>query len=55
MIIVDYANNGSLREYLKNNHKKLDWDAKLNLATQIVGVLMHLHSNNIVHGRLVIP
>ncbi|RHZ86274.1 hypothetical protein Glove_52g34 [Diversispora epigaea] len=52
MIILEYANEGSLRQYLKINFQSLDWNTKLNLAKQIANVLMFLHSNDIVHGKL---
>ncbi|RHZ73569.1 hypothetical protein Glove_230g27 [Diversispora epigaea] len=52
MIVFEYANNGSLRQYLKSNFRKLDWNAKLNLAKQIANILMYLHSNDIIYGRL---
>ncbi|RHZ77262.1 hypothetical protein Glove_183g71 [Diversispora epigaea] len=52
MIILEYTNNGYLRQYLKTNFQKLDWNAKLNLAKRISNVLMYLHSNDIIHGRL---
>ncbi|RHZ81795.1 hypothetical protein Glove_117g177 [Diversispora epigaea] len=51
MIILEYVNEGSLRQYLKTHFQKLDWNAKLNLAKQIANVLMHLHSNNTIHGK----
>ncbi|RHZ59067.1 hypothetical protein Glove_365g218 [Diversispora epigaea] len=52
MIILEYVNNGSLRQHLKTNFQKLDWNAKLNIAKQIADVLKFLHSNNIIHGKL---
>ncbi|RHZ48428.1 hypothetical protein Glove_551g20 [Diversispora epigaea] len=52
MIILEYVNNGSLRQYLKTNFQKMDWNTKLNLAKQIANVLMYLHSNEIIHGKL---
>ncbi|RHZ66127.1 hypothetical protein Glove_309g142 [Diversispora epigaea] len=52
MIILEYSNNGSLRQYLKTNFQKLDWNAKLNIAKQIANVLTFLHSNDIIHGKL---
>ncbi|RHZ79850.1 hypothetical protein Glove_140g77 [Diversispora epigaea] len=53
MIILEYVNEGSLRQYLKTNFQKLDWNAKLNLAKQIANVLMFLHSNDIIHGKFI--
>ncbi|RHZ85794.1 hypothetical protein Glove_60g169 [Diversispora epigaea] len=50
-IILEYVNEGSLRQYLKTNFQKMDWNAKLNLAKQIANVLMFLHSNDIIHGK----
>ena len=50
MIILEYVNNGSLRQHLKTNFQKLDWNAKLNIAN----VLKFLLSNNTIHGKLVI-
>ncbi|RHZ48418.1 hypothetical protein Glove_551g55 [Diversispora epigaea] len=52
MIILKYANNESLRQYLKTNFQKIDWNIKLNLAKQIADVLWYLHSNEIIHGKL---
>ncbi|RHZ80969.1 hypothetical protein Glove_130g169 [Diversispora epigaea] len=52
MIILEYANNNSLRQYLKTNFQKLDWNAKLNIAKQIANVLTILHSNDIIYGKL---
>ncbi|RHZ45835.1 hypothetical protein Glove_646g3 [Diversispora epigaea] len=51
MIILEYVNEGSLRQYLKSNFRKIDWNTKLNLAKQIANVLMILHSNDIIHGK----
>ncbi|RHZ66044.1 hypothetical protein Glove_309g20 [Diversispora epigaea] len=52
MIVLEYSNNGSLREYLKTNFQNLDWNAKLNIAKEITNILTFLHSNDIVHGKL---
>ncbi|RHZ75047.1 hypothetical protein Glove_217g3 [Diversispora epigaea] len=51
MIILEYVNEGSLRQYLKSNFQKMNWNAKLNLAKQTANVLMILHSNDIIHGK----
>ncbi|RHZ60957.1 hypothetical protein Glove_350g141 [Diversispora epigaea] len=52
LIVLEYANNGSLRQYLRTNFQKFDWNIKLNLAKQIANALMNLHDNNIIHGKL---
>ncbi|RHZ43236.1 hypothetical protein Glove_818134g2 [Diversispora epigaea] len=52
MIVLEYVNNGTLRQYLKTNFQKLDWNVKLNLSKQIANALMNLHLNNIIHGKL---
>lgn len=54
MIILEYANNSSLRQFLKTNFRKMDWNAKLNLARQVANALNYLHSDDIVHGKLVV-
>ncbi|RHZ89385.1 hypothetical protein Glove_15g12 [Diversispora epigaea] len=50
MMILEYVSKGSLRQYLKTDFQKMDWNANLNLAKQIANALMHLHSNDIIHG-----
>ncbi|RHZ88304.1 hypothetical protein Glove_23g165 [Diversispora epigaea] len=52
MLILEYANDGSLRQYLKTNFQRLDWNAKLDIAKKIADILMLLHSNDIIHGKL---
>ncbi|RHZ78413.1 hypothetical protein Glove_165g3 [Diversispora epigaea] len=52
ILVLEYANGGTLREHLKSNFKKLEWSDKLNIARQIVKAIEHLHSNDIVHGDL---
>ncbi|RHZ70764.1 hypothetical protein Glove_267g31 [Diversispora epigaea] len=52
MIVLEYVNGDSLRQYLKTNFQKMDWNVKLNLAKQIANILMHLHSNDIIHDGI---
>ena len=54
ILVLEYANGGTLRDHLKSNFEKLEWNDKLNLAQQIVKAIEHLHSNDIIHGDLVI-
>ncbi|RHZ46442.1 hypothetical protein Glove_621g48 [Diversispora epigaea] len=52
ILVLEYANGGTLRDHLKSNFEKLEWSDKLNLAQQIVKAIEHLHSNDIIHGDL---
>ena len=35
MIIMDYAINGDLHKYLRNNFTNITWDNKLNILSDI--------------------
>jgi serine/threonine protein kinase len=51
---MEYADSGSLRNYLKNNFKSLNWENKYNLAYQLASAVLCLHNEGIVHRDLVI-
>jgi serine/threonine protein kinase len=51
---MEYANNGSLRNYLEKNFDKLTWDDKYNMAYQLACAVSVLHNEGIVHRDLVI-
>ncbi|RIB06113.1 kinase-like domain-containing protein [Gigaspora rosea] len=51
-MILQFAADGNLRQYLGNNFKKLQWKDKITIAQDIVFGLMFLHCNNIVHRDL---
>ncbi|CAJ0828482.1 176_t:CDS:2 [Entrophospora sp. SA101] len=51
ILVVEYADSGTLRSYLKKN--RLSWDVKLKLGKQIVSAVACLHANEIVHRDLV--
>jgi serine/threonine protein kinase len=53
LLILEYADGGTLRNYLKNNFKKLDWNIKLRFAIQIADAVSCMHRNNIIHRDLV--
>ncbi|CAG8511019.1 24234_t:CDS:10, partial [Racocetra persica] len=48
-LIHQYANNGNLRNYLKDHFNELTWYMKLKMAFEIASGLTHLHENNIIH------
>ncbi len=51
---MEYANGGTLREYLKENFNNLTWDDKYELAHQLACAISCLHNEGIVHLDLVI-
>ncbi|RGB25101.1 hypothetical protein C1646_772206 [Rhizophagus diaphanus] len=50
--VLEYANKGSLRSYLKNKFNDLQWNNKVRMALDISHGLMYLHSKRIVHSDL---
>jgi len=50
---MEYANNGTLKNYLKENSKNLTWDDKYKLAYQLSCGVSCLHKEGIVHCDLV--
>ncbi|KAF0502935.1 calmodulin-dependent protein kinase [Gigaspora margarita] len=52
VLILEYADGGTLRDYLKNNATKIEWDLKIQFAIQLVDAVKWLHDCAIVHGDL---
>ncbi|CAB5366724.1 unnamed protein product [Rhizophagus irregularis] len=52
LLVMQYANGGDLRSYLKGNFKKLTWGDKKRLAFQIADGLNYLHNENVLHRDL---
>ncbi|CAG8732499.1 31487_t:CDS:2, partial [Gigaspora margarita] len=52
VLILEYANNGTLRDYLYKNSTKIEWEVKIQFAIQLVAAVKWLHTHNIVHGDL---
>jgi serine/threonine protein kinase len=50
---MEYANNGTLRNYLSECFKTLTWNDKFNLAFQLANSISFLHNEGIVHRDLV--
>ncbi|RGB29441.1 kinase-like domain-containing protein [Rhizophagus diaphanus] len=51
-LVMEYADGGSLRNYLKKNFKKLTWDDKYSMAYQLSCAILCLHNEGIVHRDL---
>ena len=51
---MEYADGGTLRDYLKRNFRKLTWKDNYKLAHQLACAVSHLHNEGIIHRDLVI-
>ena len=51
---MEYADSGTLRDYLKKCFNNLTWDDKCNLALQLAYAVSCLHNEGIMHRDLVI-
>jgi serine/threonine protein kinase len=54
ILVMEYADGGSLRSYLKKNLTKLTWNNKFNMAYQLAYAVSCLHNDGITHRDLVI-
>jgi len=54
MIVMQYANNGSLLSYLDRNINKLTWKKKLWNLERIALYLDNIHRNGLVHCDLIV-
>ncbi|GBC27191.2 kinase-like domain-containing protein [Rhizophagus irregularis DAOM 181602=DAOM 197198] len=51
-LVMEYADGGTLRDYLKNNFNRLTWKHKYNLAYQLACSVSFLHDKGIVYRDL---
>ena len=51
---MEYADGGTLRNYLKEYFASLTWEDKCNFAYQLACAVLCLHDEGIVHRDLVI-
>jgi serine/threonine protein kinase len=54
LLVMEYANGGSLRNYLKENFNNLSWKDKYELAYQLTCSVSYLHDKGILYCGLVI-
>ncbi|RIA90182.1 kinase-like domain-containing protein [Glomus cerebriforme] len=52
LLVLEYADGGSLRNYLNKNYDTLSWGIKCNLAHQLACAVSCLHDENILHCDL---
>ncbi|CAG8520736.1 11596_t:CDS:2 [Diversispora eburnea] len=52
-LVLQYAKDGDLRTFLRDNFKNLNWEDKINMAKDIARGLKCIHDANIVHRDLV--
>ncbi|GBB88497.1 hypothetical protein RclHR1_15000001 [Rhizophagus clarus] len=50
--VLEYADGGSFRNYLKKNFNELNWNDKCNLAYQLAYAASFLYNENIIHCDL---
>ncbi|CAB5361498.1 unnamed protein product [Rhizophagus irregularis] len=53
LLVLQYAKDGNLKDYLARNHLTLSWNDKYKIACGIADGLHCLHDENIVHRDLV--
>jgi serine/threonine protein kinase len=54
MLVMEYADGGTLQKYLKENFNNLTWNDKFRIAHQLACAVMNLHDEGIIHRDLVI-
>ncbi|GET02598.1 kinase-like domain-containing protein [Rhizophagus clarus] len=52
MMVLEYANNGSLRNYLNINCNKLSWERKIRDLCDVAKGLESIHNNRLIHRDL---
>ncbi|CAB5381671.1 unnamed protein product [Rhizophagus irregularis] len=52
LLVMEYADSGTLRDYLSEHFDSLTWNNKLDLAFQLANAISCLHDEDIVHRDL---
>ncbi|GES87548.1 kinase-like domain-containing protein [Rhizophagus clarus] len=52
VMVLEYAKNGSLRNYLDINYNKLSWKYKIYHLLNIACGVKHIHENELIHRNL---
>ncbi|POG67855.1 kinase-like domain-containing protein [Rhizophagus irregularis DAOM 181602=DAOM 197198] len=51
-MVMEYAENGSLRQILNNNFNSMNWNKKLDILQKIANGLEDIHSQGLIHHDL---
>ena len=54
MLVLEYADSGTLNNYLKDHFNELNWSDKFELARQLASAVACIHEEGIIHRDLVI-
>src|SRR6266542_5800278 len=49
MMVMKYAENGSLRQHLNHSFNSMKWDEKLDILYEISGGLKDIHEKGLIH------
>ena len=49
IMVMNYAENGSLRKHLNNSFNSMDWNEKLGILNEIAKGLNEIHNNELIH------
>ena len=53
MFVLEYADSGTLNNYLSKNFNALNWSDKNKLALQLASAVEFIHKYDIIHRDLV--
>ncbi|GBB91964.1 hypothetical protein RclHR1_19450001 [Rhizophagus clarus] len=53
-LVLEYADSGTLNDYLNKYFNELDWDEKYQLSLQLTSAVEYIHNCGIIHCDLVI-
>jgi serine/threonine protein kinase len=52
-LVLEYADSGTLNDYLNEYFNRIDWNEKFQLALQLTSAVEFLHEEDIIHRDLV--
>ncbi|RGB31050.1 kinase-like domain-containing protein [Rhizophagus diaphanus] len=52
-LVLEYAEGGTLRDYLRNDTISFEWKDQLRFAEETASAILWLHDGGIIHGDLV--